>query len=263
MNPLDIAITAAKQAGKILVDSLGKLQSTEIKSKRLFDYVTTVDKESEQTIIDIIRSNFPDHFIFAEETGQSGEKSSYRWIIDPLDGTTNYIHGYPFCAISIALEYEEEIILGVIYDPLRNELFIAEKGRGAFLNGRKIEVSKEKEFPNCLIATGFPFKYRDLLELYLQTFSSVFKKVSGVRRAGSAALDLAYVACGRVDGFWEIKLGPWDVAAGDIIVREAGGKVTDILGGKNHITTGNVIATNGLIHEHIFSIVSRVFKENP
>ena len=260
MNPIDVALLAAKKAGKIVADSLGKLQSEQIQSKDKFDFVTRVDKESEHAIIEILQTNFPNHSILAEETGASEKNSPYRWFIDPLDGTTNYIHNFPVCAVSIALEYMNEIILGVIYDPFRNELFRAEKNKGAFLNDTKITISKESDLSKCLVATGFPFKAKDKLELYWQTFSAIFQKVSDIRRAGSAALDLAYVACGRFEGFWEIKLSPWDIAAGDIIIREAGGKLTDITGKQNHILTGDVVATNGFIHEPILSIVSNVFK---
>jgi len=263
MKPLEVAISAATQAGKILYDSLGRLKSNQVKTKQLFDYVTKVDQDSERVIIDIIRSNFPDHSILAEETGESERKSLYRWIIDPLDGTTNYIHSFPFCAVSIALEFEKEIIMGIIYDPFRDELFRAEKNKGAFLNDNRINVSKENELSGCLIATGFPFKHKNLLASYLQTFSTIFQKVSGIRRAGSAALDLAYVACGRFDGFWEIKLSPWDIAAGDILVREAGGNLTDIIGEQNYIFSGNIVATNGLIHSPILSIIKNVFTKNP
>ena len=263
MNPLEVAKLAATQAGKILYDSLGKLNPGQIKNKTLFDYVTDVDQDSERMIIDLIRSHYPEHSIMSEEFGVEELTSQYRWIIDPLDGTTNYIHAFPVCAVSIALEFNEEIILGVIYDPFRDELFSAEKNKGAFLNNNKISVSKEADLSRCLIATGFPFKHKILLKSYWQTFSAIFQKVSGIRRAGSAALDLAYVACGRFDGFWEIKLSPWDVAAGDIIVREAGGKLTDVIGEQNHRSTGNIIAANPLIHETILAAVKSVFTKNP
>lgn len=263
MKPLEVAISAVQQAGNILLESWGKLQSLEIKNKDRFDYVTKVDRDSEHLIIDILRENFPYHTIIAEESGKYQQDNLYQWYVDPLDGTTNYIHGFPFCAISIALSYKEEIILGVIYNPISKELFSAEKNRGAFLNNRRIKVSKETELSRCLIATGFPFKNKHLLRPYWQALSSIFLKVSGVRRAGSAALDLAYVASGRCDGFWEIKLSPWDIAAGDILIREAGGKLTDMEGKQNHIATGDIIATNGFIHDHILSIIKSVFKNNP
>jgi len=209
---LKIAIEASQKAGDILLKNVGKIKHDDIDSKRLFDFVTHVDLESEAVIIHHISSKYPSHAIWAEETGQKIKSSDYQWIIDPLDGTTNYIHGFPVFSISIALKYKNEIILGVIFDPNRNELFYAQKGEGAFLNGEKIHVSEIKNFSRALIATGFPFREKDKLGMYLQSFFSIFKQCSGVRRAGSAALDLAYVACGRVEGFWEIGLSSWDIS---------------------------------------------------
>ncbi len=263
MTPQNVAIDAAQKAGKIIKDSLGTISSENIQSKDAFDYVTNVDKKSEQLIIDSILKHFPDHDILAEESGESGCKQAYRWIIDPLDGTTNFIHSYPNSAVSIALEENGILILGVIYDPFRDELFCAEKGKGAFLNDNPIHVSSRSELNHCLIATGFPFRNKDFLSLYWQVLSEIFLKVSGIRRTGSAALDLAHIACGRFDGFWELKLSPWDVAAGTVIIQEAGGRISDFTGGNNHVWTGNVIASNNLVHDFLFQKVKNVFPENP
>ncbi len=263
MEFIDVAVTAARAAGKILMDGLGNLHASQIQAKSAFDFVTNIDHASEQLILGQLRAAYPTHSFKTEESGTFRNSSPYCWIIDPLDGTNNYIHSFPFFSVSIALEFKGELILGVIYDPLRDELFSAEKGQGAFLNDRRIEVTREHDLSRCMLATGFPFKDKELLCLYLQTFESIFGKVSGIRRAGSAALDLAYVACGRVDGFWEIKLHLWDIAAGVIILREAGGRMTDVSGGDDYLSTGNIIATNGFIHESISSIVRQVFKENP
>lgn len=263
MTPAELAITLAKESGQILREKIGKITAKDIEDKSPFDYVTEIDKTCEQLIINSIKHNFPEHEILAEESGNTVHKNSYRWIIDPLDGTTNFIHGNPHCAISIGLEREDEVILGVIFDPFRDEMFVAEKGGGAYLNDKRIQVSNRTKLSNCLIATGFPFKNRHLLELYWKALSEIFMAVSGIRRTGSAALDLCYVACGRFDGFWEIKLSPWDVAAGAIIIKEAGGKITDFEGKENHIVTGNVIASNNIIHDFMLGSVQKVFRSNP
>ncbi len=263
MIPKELAILLVTEAGKVLKANIGKITADDVEDKRPFDYVTEIDRQCEALIIKSIKKYFPDHEILAEESGKSKQKNGYRWIIDPLDGTTNFIHGNPHNAISIALEKDGAIILGVIYDPYRDELFYAERGEGTYFNNRLIHVSKQTNINHCLIATGFPFKNRELLGQYWSVLSEVFMSVSGIRRTGSAALDLAYVACGRFDGFWELKLSPWDIAAGTILIEEAGGKITDFEGNDNHIWTGNVIATNGIIHEFILSSVQKVFPTNP
>lgn len=263
MTPKELAISLAKEAGNILRTQIGKIQSEHIVDKRPFDYVTEIDKKCEALIITGIKKYFPSHEILAEESGKSKHDDSYCWIIDPLDGTTNFIHNVPHCSISIALGKDNEIILGVIYDPFRNELFYAEKGKGAFCNNVPISVSKQKDENYCLISTGFPFKNRELLRRYWSVLSEIFLKVSGIRRTGSAALDLAYVACGRFDGFWELRLSPWDIAAGSIIVSEAGGKITDFEENSDHIWNGNVIATNAFIHDFMLQKVQTIFPKNP
>lgn len=263
MTPKELAISIVTQAGKILRENIDKITADSVEDKRPFDYVTEIDKACEKLIINSINEHFPDHEILAEESGKNKNSNNYRWIIDPLDGTTNFIHGNPHCSISIALQKDNEIILGVIYDPYRDELYYAEKGKGAFCNNKIIHVSKQEKISNCLIATGFPFKNRHLLDRYWKVLSEIFMKVSGIRRTGSAALDLAYVACGRFDGFWELKLSPWDVAAGTIIIEEAGGKITDFEGKDNHIWSGDVVASNAIIHDFMMSRVQNVFKSNP
>ncbi len=242
-----LAETAAREAGQFLLKYLGTLQAEDINQKGPFDFVTHIDHQAEKILADRIRAVFPQHKIFAEEDNKQAA-GGFRWIIDPLDGTTNYVHGHPVFSISMALEYEGELILGVVYDPTRDELFAAQKGCGATLNGKRIGVSRISRPEMALLATGFPFRKKHLLPAYLQCFQHLFTQVSGIRRMGSAALDLCYVACGRVDGFWEIGLSPWDVAAGAVILKEAGGVITDF-GEDKAVWSGNVIASNGLIHD--------------
>lgn len=263
MTPKELAISVAYQAGEILRENIGKITADDVEDKRPFDYVTEIDKACEQLIIYSIKQHFPDHEILAEESGKNQNTHSYRWIIDPLDGTTNFIHGFPHSSISIALQKEDEMILGVIYDPYRDELYYAERGKGAYCNDKPIHVSRQKNVSNCLIATGFPFKSRHLLDQYWCVLSEIFMAVSGIRRTGSAALDLAYVACGRFDGFWELKLSPWDIAAGSIIIEEAGGKITDFEGKNKHIWIGDVVASNSIIHDFMMNKVQNVFPRNP
>lgn len=263
MIPQKLAISAALKAGKLIKKSLGTLSGQSIENKNPFDFVTIIDKQAEQLIIDLIQKYFPDHEIFAEESGSTPQKNTSMWIIDPFDGTTNFIHGFPHSAVSIAYEYNGELVLGVVFDPFRDELFYAEKGKGAFLDNRPIHVSNRSKLNECLIATGFPFRNKNLLAPYWQALSNIFLAVCGIRRTGSAALDLAYTACGRFDGFWELKLSPWDVAAGAVLLHEAGGKITDFELKNNHLNTGNVIASNGLIHEFLFQKIHEAFPKNP
>lgn len=257
---LDIAIKAARLAGGTVLDHLGKISKRDIDLKQASDFVTTVDRESEEIIIGAIKEHFPHHLILAEESIKESAGEAYRWIIDPLDGTTNYIHGYPVFSVSIALEYRGEIIAGVIFDPLREELFSTEKGGGAFLNGHPIRVSEIGVLKDSLITTGFPFRRKEMIDPYLRLFRNLFLKVSDLRRAGSAALDLAYLACGRCDGFFEIGLSPWDVASGSLLIKEAGGVITDFGGGDGHIWTGNVVAGTPAVHREILKEVKKVFE---
>ncbi len=257
---LRTAVSAARLAGDIIVKNLGHLSQGDIQTKQAFDFVTKVDKWSEAVILQTIREKFPTHTFLAEETLKQEDRDSYRWIIDPLDGTTNYIHGYPMFSVSIALKYRGEVIVGVVFDPLRDELFHAVKGSGSFLNNKKISVSGVTALGRSLVATGFPFRKKELVDLYLQAFKSVFHEVSDIRRAGSAAIDLAYVAAGRLEGFFELKLGPWDVAAGSLLIEEAGGCVTDFGGGGEYLSTGNVVAGNMDVHGELLEIIRRIFR---
>ena len=230
MHPLlNIAIRAARRGGEVIARSIPRLESIEIHAKARHDYVTEVDRSAENEIIGVIRHHYPDHAVLAEESGASGENDT-RWIIDPLDGTTNFLHGFPVYAVSIAAEVRGRLEVATIYDVLRQELFTATRGAGAQLDSRKIRVSQRRGLEGALLATGFPFRANEDLDKYLEMLRIVMPEVAGVRRAGSAALDLAYVAAGRVDGFWELGLKPWDTAAGVLMITEAGGHVSRIDG---------------------------------
>jgi myo-inositol-1(or 4)-monophosphatase len=256
---LETAVAAARRAGDIILKNLGNLSAADVQTKQAFDFVTKVDRWSESVIIKTIQEKFPSHSFLAEETLKQADAGTYRWIIDPLDGTTNYIHGYPVFSVSIALEYGGEMLMGVVFDPLRDELFHAVKGGGAFLNDKKISVSGTTTLANSLIATGFPFKAKDMIEIYLSAFRKIFFEVSDIRRAGSAAVDLAYVAAGRCEGFFELNLGPWDMAAGSLLIIEAGGTVTDFGGGQDFLSTGNIVAGNSHIQPQILQVIRAVF----
>lgn len=253
-----IAITAAKSAGLILKKNLGKARSIEYKG--VIDIVTEMDRKAEDLIIKTIKKEFPAHGILTEESNEQKSSSEYRWIIDPLDGTTNYSHGYPVFCVSIALEKEGEIILGVVYDPVLNELFTAEKDKDAFINNKKIKVSKIRKLTKSLLATGFPYDVRTSSQNNLDHFSNFAVRAQAIRRAGSAALDMCYVACGRFDGFWEMKLKPWDTAAAMLIIREAGGMVTDFNGGPFSMYSGETMASNGLIHNEMLNVLQHKTK---
>ncbi len=244
MQPMvNIAIRAARRAGTVIVRALEKRQDLQVESKAKNDFVTEVDRQAEKAIIDILHKAYPDHAILAEESGRQ-EGNDYQWIIDPLDGTTNFLHGNPQFCVSIALQYKKRLEQAVVYDPLRNELYTASRGEGALLNDRRIRVSNLMSLKRALLGTGFPFRMQEHIETYLETFKALYSHVSDVRRAGSAALDLAYVAAGRLDGFWEIGLKPWDMAAGVLLIQEAGGLVTDFSGGQDYLQTGNIVAGN-------------------
>ncbi len=256
MDYLNVAIEIAKEAGRFLKINLGKVKNIQTKKEEI-NLVTEIDKESEKKIVEFIKSKFPHHSILAEESGEAKSDSGYKWIIDPLDGTTNYTHSFPVFCVSIALEYKGEVILGVIYDPNFDELFWAEKGKGAFLNGKKISVSKTDKLIKSMLATGFPYNVRENPDNCIEHFVNFLMEAQAIRRLGSAALDLAYVACGRLDGFWEVNLNPWDVAAGKIILEEAGGKITDFYGNEFSIYTKGVVASNGLIHNQMLEVIKR------
>jgi myo-inositol-1(or 4)-monophosphatase len=248
-----VGIMAAKKAGLLLKRSLG--QERRVGYKGAVNLVTEMDLLSEKVIVSEIGRHYPDHSLLAEEKTMKQQDSAFRWIIDPLDGTTNYAHGYPVFSVSIALEREEEIILGVVYDPMRDELFVAENKKGARLNGQRIRVSSTPKLSQSLLATGFPYDLRESPVNNFDHFHNFALRVHAVRRAGSAALDLCYVAAGRFDGFWEMKLGPWDLAAGSLIVREAGGTTTDFLGNPLRLDGKNVLASNGRIHREMIKVL--------
>jgi myo-inositol-1(or 4)-monophosphatase len=244
MHPmLSIAVRAARRAGSIINRAALAGGSLQVESKRANDFVTEVDRSAEAAIIEIVQKSYPDHAILGEETGSiDSGKHEYRWIIDPLDGTTNFIHGFPQYCVSIGVERQGALTHGVVYDPTRDELFTASKGGGAFLNDRRIRVSKCTRLGDALVGTGFPFKELTRADLYLKQLRRLMEKSSGVRRAGAAALDLAYVACGRLDGFWELGLSPWDIAAGALLIQEAGGLVGDLEGDQNFLESGDLCA---------------------
>lgn len=248
------AIEAAHLAGAILLDyARGGFR---IEHKRTIDLVTDADRRSEQVIVETIAKAYPEHQILAEERGlETGAPSPYRWIVDPLDGTTNFAHGLPLYCVSIGLEYEGQVILGVVWDPNRHELFIAEVGKGATLNGLPLKVSRIDKLNEALLVTGFAYDIRETAQNNLDHFARFSLCAQGVRRLGAAALDLCYVACGRLDGFWEIKLHPWDMAAGSLIVREAGGRVTDFSGETFSIYGNELVASNGLIHDQMLAVL--------
>jgi len=258
---LNVAIESAKRSAQILIENFGKITEEQIETKNKNDFVTYVDKLSEEKIIKNILKYFPEHTILGEESGESLNKSDYRWIIDPLDGTTNFIHGLPTFGISIALQENNQLILGVIYDPLRDELFHAEKGQGSYLNGKKIQVSQKENLANCLLTTGFPYRTDDYYRDYVKIFAEFMLKTVGIRRPGAAVLDLAYTAVGRFDGFWEMLLKPWDIAAGAIIVQEAGGVITDANGEDNYLISGSVVAGNKSIHEQMITEIKSALKK--
>ncbi|MBU0513168.1 MAG: inositol monophosphatase [Proteobacteria bacterium] len=245
---LQEAMTAARTAAEIILDHYHRHATGQIDKKGAADFVTQADRAAEEAIMDHLGRKFPDHRFLAEESARD-RTGGRRWIIDPLDGTTNFIHGYPMFAVSIALENDGQLLLGVVYDPLRDEMFAAQSGRGAWLNDQPIQVSAVSDPLTALVATGFPFRNRDKIDLYLAGFKRVFLRVGGLRRAGSAALDLVHVACGRLDGFFELGLAPWDVAAGTLIIGEAGGKITDVGGDPDKVYSGNVVGGNPIIHE--------------
>jgi len=239
---LNIAVRAARNAGDIIARYSNRIEELTVANKDHNDFVSEVDRQAENEIIAVIRKAYPDHGILAEESGQHGHGDEFQWIIDPLDGTTNFLHGLPQFAVSIALQHKGRLDQAVIYDPMRQELFTAGRGGGAYLDNRRIRVSKQVGLKGALLGTGFPYKDHTHLAAYLEMFKALIADSAGIRRPGSAALDLAYVAAGRFDGFWEIGLNPWDIAAGVLLVREAGGLVGDFVGGHDFMKSGNIVA---------------------
>jgi len=252
---LNIAISAARAAGDIILRNVDKLDRIKVEVKAQNDFVSKVDIKAEEVIIETLKKAYPTHGIIAEESGRDNEDSEYQWIIDPLDGTTNFLHGFPQYAVSIGLQHKGRMEVGVVFDPVKNELFTAARGDGAQLNGKRLRVTDKKGISGTLLGTGFPFKQPQHLDTYLATFKAVHPQVAGIRRAGSAALDLAYVAAGRLDGFWEIGLNSWDMAAGVLLIREAGGIVTDFSGDGKYLETGNVIAASSKVYPALYETI--------
>jgi myo-inositol-1(or 4)-monophosphatase len=244
MHPLlNIAVRAARRAGSIINRASLDRTQLDVRAKRANDFVTQVDRAAEGAIIDIVRQAYPDHAFLAEESGDiPGAKTEYCWIIDPLDGTTNFIHGFPQYCVSVAVQHRGATVHGVIYDPTRNELFTASKGSGAFLDDRRIRVGKCAQLGDALVGTGFPFKELSRIDAYVRQMKAVMQGSAGIRRAGAAALDLAYVAAGRLDAFWEMGLAPWDMAAGALMIQEAGGLVGDLAGEAGYLASGDIAA---------------------
>jgi len=252
MHPMvNIGIRAARNAGNIILRSVNRIDSLNVTEKSINDFVSEVDFRAEQEIIRAVQKAYPAHAIHAEESGKSGNNEEYTWIIDPLDGTTNFLHGFPQFAVSIAVKYRDKLEHAIIYDPTKDEIFSASRGNGAQLNDRRIRVTPRKSLNGALLGTGIPFRENQDLNHYLETFKVLLKDTAGVRRAGSAALDLAYVAAGRLDGFWEFGLQPWDMAAGCLLVQEAGGIVSDINGQDSFLDSGNVLCGNSKIHQQM------------
>lgn len=257
MHPmLNIAIKAARKAGNIINRATRDLDLIKVETKRRNDFVTEVDRAAESAIIDELRRAYPDHAILAEESGESkAARMEYCWIIDPLDGTTNFIHGVPQYCVSIGLRHKDVITQGVVYDPVKNELFTATRGAGAYLNDKRIRASKCDKLADGLIGTGFPFRDGQDLDRYMAMFKAVTLATVGVRRPGAAALDLAYVAAGRYDGFWEMGLAPWDIAAGSLLVQEAGGLIGDMQGENRYLDTGEVVAGNSKVFAQLLRLL--------
>ncbi len=253
---LTTAIEACKQSGAIQMDR--RKQVRQIDFKGAINLVTDVDKACEQTIIQVIQGQYPNHDILAEEGGGKRTDSDYKWVIDPLDGTTNYAHGYPLFATSIALEHHGEIVLAAVYEPNLKELFTAIKGQGAYLNGEKIKASKTLQLEHALLSTGFAYNIREVQRNNIPEFNRFLLKARAIRRDGVASTDLCYIACGRFDGFWELELYPWDVAAGMLILQEAGGKVSNYSGKDFSIYDKEIVASNGLIHEAMLDVIRMV-----
>ena len=253
---LDTAVRAARAGAAALAPFRAGTRSLDVSQKSLHDFVTAADVASERAVTGVIRAAHPDHRILAEEESKADLRAPGAvWIVDPLDGTTNFIHGFPVFAVSVGCAVDGRVVAGAVYDPSRDELFSGARGHGATLNGTPLRVSGREVFTDALIGTGFPFRKLDRVEQYMGAFRAVMAETAGIRRAGSAALDLAAVAAGRFDGFWEEGLGPWDVAAGSLLIEEAGGIVTDFAGGDTFVATGNVVAGAAAVHARLREIV--------
>jgi myo-inositol-1(or 4)-monophosphatase len=262
MQPmLNIAVRAARSAGDLILRSADNVGRLHIDQKGKNDYASEVDRMAEREIINIVKAAFPEHAILAEESGKH-KGNDFVWVIDPLDGTTNFLHGFPQYAVSIALKYKGRLEVGVVYDPLRDELFTARRGGGAMLNNRRLRVTNQISLKGALIGTGFPFKTDKHLDAYLGMFRALTTDCAGIRRAGAAALDLAYVAAGRLDGFWEIGVMEWDVAAGILLIKEAGGVITDFSFNDNYLESGNVIAGSPKMHQLMYQLIEPHVTDN-
>lgn len=255
---LNIAVKAARRAGQIINRASLDVGNLKVDVKRQSDYVTEVDRAAEAAIIEVLRDTYPDHGILAEESGLAGTSASseYQWIIDPLDGTTNFIHGLPQYAVSIGLAHRGVMTQAVVYDPNRNELFTATRGGGAYLNDKRIRVAKRTRLEDALLGTGFPFRVFTHIDAYMAIFRDVAQRTAGMRRPGAASLDLAWVACGRIDGFWELGLSPWDMAAGTLLITEAGGLVGDLSGEPDYMKTGNIVGGNPKIFAQLVQLIA-------
>jgi len=255
---LGIAVKAARRAGSVINRGARDIDLLTITSKGPKDFVSEVDREAERTIVETLLATYPDHAILAEEGTAKGDNADAEnvWIIDPLDGTTNFLHGFPQYCVSIALAQRGQVTQGVVYDPVRNDLFTATRGRGAFLNDRRIRVSRRQHLRDCLIGTGFPFRDGSYLDTYLRMMKTMIEQTAGLRRPGAAALDLAYVAAGFYDGFWEVGLNAWDVAAGSLLIQEAGGLIGDLAGDGDFLHGGQVIAATPKIFAQMVTALS-------
>jgi len=259
---INIAVEAARAGGNIIIRAMKRLDTIKIAEKQPNDFVTEIDQRVEQEIVSIIKKAYPSHSILGEELGEV-KGNEYQWIIDPIDGTRNFIHGFPHFAISIALSIKNKIEHGIIYDPVHQELFTASRGKGAKLNDRKIRVSARKHLNECLLGTGFAYRHYDKeAQLPKEIFQTILTTCGDIRRSGAATLDLAYVACGRLDGFWEKGLRIWDIAAGILLVKEAGGMVCDPLGGEDYLKTGDVVAANPIILRQFLKTIKPHFPES-
>jgi len=262
-NFLPLAKKTALEAGELLREGFGRLKSGDIALKGFGDYVTAMDHASEKLIIESIKQHYPGHQIYAEESGMDSQDSEYLWLIDPLDGTANYVHGIPFYSVSIAIQKGNQILAGVVYNVECNELFTAEQSQGAFLNGEPVHVSERPSLDKAMLGTGFPWRSKPHIAAYVNTFHQMFLHSAGMRRMGSAAIDLSYVACGRLDGFWEMHLRPYDIGAGILLTKEAGGTVTDFIGEDTCLNSGNIVAGNPKVHEQLLQITRKHLSEVP
>ena len=251
---LNIAVRAARKAGDIIARHCDQVDTLKVRHKSENDFVSEVDQRAEQAIIDVLLKAYPDHAILAEESGSHG-KGVYEWLIDPLDGTTNFLHNFPQYAVSIACRHKNVLQHAVVYDPFKQELFTASRGDGAQLNGKRIRISQRTSMSGALLGTGIPFSDVDTLQIHLNMMRDIIPGTAGIRRAGSAALDLAYVAAGRLDAFWEFNLKPWDMAAGILLVEEAGGLVGDFHGGFDYFSSGNILAANPRLFKQMLKLL--------